>query len=84
MRTTVELPDELMTRAKVRAAQEGITLKELFVKAVEQALVSPKKKGRFPPPVLYGDPVRDATREEIEEAMFPIQHIIDEIERNRR
>ena len=34
MRTTIELPDELMTRAKVRAAEEGITLKDLFVSAV--------------------------------------------------
>ncbi|MEO5926886.1 MAG: antitoxin [Bryobacteraceae bacterium] len=84
MRTTIELPDELMTRAKVKAAQEGITLKELFVKAVEQNLVAPKKKGRFPPPIIRGNggPVIDPTREEIAEAMFPIQHIIDEIERN--
>jgi hypothetical protein len=83
MRTTIELPDELMTRAKVRAAQEGITLKELFVKAVEQNLDSPKKKGRFPPPIIRGGPVIDPTREQIAEAMTPIQHIIDEIERSR-
>jgi hypothetical protein len=84
MRTTIELPDELMTRAKVRAAQEGISLKELFVRSMEQSLGAPKKKGRFPPPIIYGGPVRDATREEIAEAMSPIRHIIDEIERSRR
>jgi asparagine synthetase B (glutamine-hydrolysing) len=86
MRTTIELPDELMTRAKVRAAQEGITLKDLFLSAVEKRLSSAeKKKVRRPPPIIIaGGPVRDATREEIEEAMFPIAHIIEEIERSRR
>jgi hypothetical protein len=86
MRTTIEVPDELMTRAKVRAAQEGITLKQLFTSAIEQRLApGEKKKVRRPPPVIItGGPVRDATREEIAEAMSPIEHIIEEIERSRR
>ena len=85
MRTTIELPDELMTRAKVRAAQEGVTLKDLFVSAMEQRLIAPeKKKRRLIPTFITGGPVRSATREEIAEAAFPIQHIIDEIERSRR
>ncbi len=85
MRTTIELPDELMTRAKVRAAEEGITLKDLFVSAVEKSLSSPKKKARLPLPILItGGPVRNATREEIAEAMSPIAHIVEEFERNRR
>jgi hypothetical protein len=85
MRATIELPDELMTRAKVRAAQEGVTLKQLFVSAVEQSLSSPKKKGRLPLPVLItGGPVRDATPEELAEAMSPIEHILEQIERDRR
>lgn len=74
-----------MARAKVRAAQEGITMKQLFASAIEQRLApSEKKKVRRPPPLITGGPVRDATREEIAEAMFPIQHVIDEIERSRR
>jgi hypothetical protein len=84
MRTTIELPDELMTQAKVRAAQEGVTLKELFVSAVEKRVAQQEKKGRYPPPVIIGGPVRTPTREEIEEAMLPIQHIIDDLERRRR
>jgi hypothetical protein len=85
MRTTIELPDELMTRAKVQAATERVTLRELFISALEKRLASPeKKKTRREPPVLDFPGFREPTREEIAEAAFPIQHIIDEIERNRR
>jgi len=85
MRTTIELSDELMTRAKIRAATDGITLKELFVSAVENRLAPPeRKKVRRPPPLLTGGPVRNATPEELAEAATPIQPIIDEIERSRR
>ena len=37
-----EFPDDLHRDAKVRAAQEGITLKDLIIKAVEEYL---RKKG---------------------------------------
>ena len=39
----INFPDDLHKRAKVRAAQEGITLKELILKAVTEYLK--KKKG---------------------------------------
>jgi len=39
MRTTIDLPDELMRAAKVRAAADGETLKDLFTRALEQELV---------------------------------------------
>ena len=76
-----------MTRAKIRAAEEGISLKEFFISATEARLMpTEKKKVRKDPPVIItgAGPVRDATREEIEEAAFPIQHIVDVIERRRR
>jgi hypothetical protein len=38
MRTTVELPSELMRAAKARAAQSGESLKRLFTRAVEAEL----------------------------------------------
>jgi|WetSurMetagenome_2_1015567.scaffolds.fasta_scaffold415311_2 hypothetical protein len=88
MRTTIELPDELMTRAKVRAAQEGVTLKELFVAAVERRVgttAPPEpKKHRRGPPVIHAPGFRVPTREEIAEAMTPIEHIIEDLERRRR
>ncbi|MGO1193354.1 MAG: hypothetical protein ACTMHH_05705 [Nesterenkonia sp.] len=36
MRTTVDIPDELMRKAKVRSAEQGETLKELFVRVLER------------------------------------------------
>ncbi len=38
MRTTVELPPELMRAAKARAAQQGESLKDWFTRAVANAL----------------------------------------------
>lgn len=38
MRTTIDLPDELLRRAKVRAALDGTTLKDLITGYVEQGL----------------------------------------------
>lgn len=36
MRTTVDLPDDLMRKAKSRSAQRGETLKQMFVRLVEK------------------------------------------------
>ncbi len=38
MKTTIELPDELLRRAKATAATRGISLKRLFSEALEQGL----------------------------------------------
>ncbi len=38
MRTTVDLPDELLRRAKARAAMEGRKLKDLIAEYVDQGL----------------------------------------------
>lgn len=38
MRTTIDLPDAVFRRAKARAAMEGVTLKELITRCVEQGL----------------------------------------------
>jgi len=72
MRTTIELPDELLKRAKSRAAADGISLKELFIGAVEQKLSPQLKKVRRPPPLIStgGPPIPDLTPEQIEEAMY--------------
>ena len=39
-------PDELHREAKIRAAQEGIALRELIIKAVEAYLKADKKGGK--------------------------------------
>ena len=73
MRTTIELPDELLRQAKIRAAVEGIPLKKFFITAVEQRLAPPAQpKYRREPPVVDtgGPPISDASREQIEEAVL--------------
>lgn len=73
MRTTIELPDELLTRAKVEAVSSGISLREFFIQAVQQKLAPERKKIRRDPPVIGsadGPLIRAVTREEIDEALF--------------
>lgn len=73
MRTTIELPDELLTRAKSHAAVAGISLKRLFIEAIEQKLAPHRKKVRRSPPAI-GSPdaprIGILTPEQIDEAMF--------------
>ena len=38
MKTTIDLPDEVLHRAKIVAAQKGTTLKELFLSGLELAM----------------------------------------------
>ncbi len=51
MRTTLELPDELLERAKIAAAERGVTVRELIGSALAKDLASP-------PPALTGKRVR--------------------------
>jgi hypothetical protein len=75
MRTTIELPDELLMQAKSRAALSGISLREFFIEAVRFRLGPEKRKVRRDPPSI-GNPDPNAprmaplTREQIDEAMF--------------
>jgi len=38
MRTTLDLPDNLLKQAKIKAAEEGISLKELFTRSLMKEL----------------------------------------------
>ena len=51
MRTTVDIPDDLLQKAKIRAVERGITLKEIVTAGLEKELAfdSPKEKGRHRP-----------------------------------
>ena len=73
MRTTIELPDELLALAKSCAALKGISLRQFFVEAVQSRLAPEKRKVRKPPPAI-GDPraprMKTLTRGKIDEAMF--------------
>jgi len=40
MRTTIDLPDQLFKKAKIEAIERGVSLKELFIQALEKELSS--------------------------------------------
>jgi hypothetical protein len=73
MRTTIELPDELLAKAKIGAASRGVSLKQFFIQAIEQTLAPQRAKVRRPPPVI-GNPrsrrIGILTPEQIDESMF--------------
>ena len=56
MHTTVDLPDPLMREIKVRAALEGVKLKDYFARLMQAALQEPAESvgppGRSPAPVF--------------------------------
>lgn len=73
MRTTIELPDELLIQAKSQAALRGISLREFFIEAVRYKVTPEKRKVRRDPPMIgdpNGPPMEPLTREQIDEAMF--------------
>ena len=54
MRTTVDIPDSIYRELKVRAAAEGITIKEIILEGVQERLrnrtskTKPEGRARFP------------------------------------
>ena len=73
MRTTVELPDELLTLARNNAAVNGISLRQFFIEAVQSRLAPEKRKVRKAPPAIgdaHAPGMHTLTREQIDEAMF--------------
>jgi hypothetical protein len=74
MRTTVDMPAELMQAAKVRAAEGGETLKDLVTRAVAQELripARPARAGRVSFPLVGRDavPSVSVTNADIEAAL---------------
>jgi hypothetical protein len=45
VKTTLEIADATLRKARISAAQQGITLKELFNQALEEKLDRPKSNG---------------------------------------
>lgn len=73
MRTTIELPDDLLRQAKSSAALAGVSLKQFFLDAIRLKLdqSQPQRTRRTPP--CIGKPGQGSvnlTREQIDEAMF--------------
>lgn len=81
MRTTVDLPADLMQAAKVRAAQRGESLKDLFARAVAHEVGiqgGTRTGGRLALPLIGRDegPKVELTNADIEAAFE-----IDDVER---
>jgi plasmid stability protein len=58
MRTTIDLPSDLMHAAKVKAAQHGESLKDLFTRAITHEVGSPERSrsaGRLTFPLIGQD-----------------------------
>ena len=51
MRTTVNIPDDLLRKAKIHAAERGLKLQDVFTAGIEKELAteSVKPKGRHRP-----------------------------------
>ena len=46
MKTTIEIPDELLIAAKKKAAEERTTLRKLFARGLRRELEGPTARGR--------------------------------------
>jgi len=80
MRTTIDIPEHLLRRAKATAIMRGIPFKQLLAEYVELGLassntevpasISPPPKRRLPPPTIKsgtGTPTYSLTNQQIEE-----------------
>lgn len=58
MRTTLDLPDDILRRAKIEAVQRGSTLRQLVVDALRREMAAderPRKRLTRPPVKLAAD-----------------------------
>lgn len=72
MRTTLDLPDDLLKRAKIVAVERGATLRELVADALRRELevsLPPRRRRLTKPPIhLNADsPLRSMSTEQIKE-----------------
>ncbi len=48
MKTTIDLPDELLVAAKKKAAESRTTLREIFERGLRRELSEPRRRGKTP------------------------------------
>ena len=83
MRTTLDLPDSLFREVKARAAQNGMSLKDLLTRYVEAGLRSGAPDGRkprtrsLPPVAIRRDPSLPPTQARDNRALSELQAIED-------
>lgn len=69
MRTTLDLPDDILRRAKIEAVERGATLRQLVIDALQREMANterPRKRLVKPPVKLAADaPLRRMRPDEI-------------------
>jgi hypothetical protein len=73
MRTTLEVSDELMSMAQVRAEEDGISLPQFSIEAVSSKLsLGGCKLGKAPPAIgdAGAETIGALSRQQVDEAMF--------------
>ena len=69
MRTTLELPDDILRRAKIEAVERGSTLRQLVIDALQREIAGterPRKRLTKPPIKLAADaPLRRMSPEAV-------------------
>lgn len=69
MRTTLDLPDDILRRAKIEAVERGSTLRQLIIEALQREMASterPRKRLARPPIKLAADaPLRRLSPEAV-------------------
>ncbi len=75
MKTTIEIADGLLLRAKSRAREQRITLRALIEKALAATLDQPLPETRIEPVTFKGNGLspefEDASWDRIREAIYP-------------
>ena len=75
MKTTIEIADSLLLRAKARAREQQITLRTLMEKALAAALDEPVPTRKVRPVTFKGQGLRsdfeDANWDKIRDAIYP-------------
>ncbi|MFK7850138.1 MAG: antitoxin [Akkermansiaceae bacterium] len=84
MKTTLDLPEELIREMKIRAATEGRKLREIATEVIQRGLQKPpsepkstRKRIEFPILKCEAPATRQFTPEELDEILF--QPVIDSI-----
>lgn len=71
MRTTLDLPDEIVRRAKIEAVERGSTLRQLVIDALQREMAGadrPRKRLTRPPIKLAADaPLRHLSVEAVKQ-----------------
>ena len=83
MKTTLELPDLLFRRAKAHAANQGITLKQLFTEALEDRLRQGNERnkvGEETVPWMSGFGVLSHLRDENRELLERIEEEFEKVD----